>query len=122
MLPAMTSMQSVATGPPVDTAIVGFSSSVHVFSSKQLPKKLTIYADDFRWCCSAAQQRSCHKCHFFWIDHASALQHELCSVMVFRSQCNCAVRDHISYQAWLPGSCSEAMEAACMCTGSTTGS
>ena len=45
----MTTVQSVAAGPPQETDIVGFGKSVHVFASKQQPKKLTIYADDYRW-------------------------------------------------------------------------
>ena len=31
-----------------DVAIVGFGKSVEIFSSKQLPKKLTVFGDDFR--------------------------------------------------------------------------
>ena len=54
LLPAMTSVQSVAAGPPRDIGIVGFGKAVHVFSSKQQPKRLTIYAADFR------QELNCH--------------------------------------------------------------
>ncbi|KAK9796984.1 hypothetical protein WJX73_006710 [Symbiochloris irregularis] len=50
VLPAMTSVQSVAAGPPAELTIVAFGKAVHVFSSKQQPKRLTIYTDDFRQC------------------------------------------------------------------------
>ena len=33
---------------PPDVAVVGFGRTVHVFGSKQRPKKLTIYGSDFR--------------------------------------------------------------------------
>ncbi|KAK9829312.1 hypothetical protein WJX72_005143 [[Myrmecia] bisecta] len=48
LLPSMPSMQSIAGGPPQDIHIVGFGKTVDVFSSKQKPKKLTIYGSDFR--------------------------------------------------------------------------
>lgn len=38
---------SLGHSPP--TLVVGFGKMVDVFSSKQRPKKLTIYGDDFRY-------------------------------------------------------------------------
>ena len=49
VLPAMPSVQgssSGAAGRPV--CVAGFGKVVDVFTSKQRPKKLTIYGDDFK--------------------------------------------------------------------------
>lgn len=39
-----------------EVAIVGFGRMVEVYSSKQKPKRLTIYCDDFRWVQGARTQ------------------------------------------------------------------
>ena len=44
----MPSIQSIFRPLQPAVHIVGFGKTVHVFSSKQKPKKLTIYGSDFR--------------------------------------------------------------------------
>ena len=48
LLPSMPSIQSIFRPLQPVVHIVGFGKTVHVFSSKQKPKKLTIYGSDFR--------------------------------------------------------------------------
>lgn len=43
LIPAMPGIGGGAS----DVTVVGFGKSVHVFSSKQAPKKLTIFGSDF---------------------------------------------------------------------------
>lgn len=43
LIPAMPGIGGAAS----DVTVVGFGKSVHVFSSKQAPKKLTIFGSDF---------------------------------------------------------------------------
>lgn len=43
LIPAMPGIGAGAS----DVTVVGFGKSVHVFSSKQAPKKLTIFGSDF---------------------------------------------------------------------------
>ena len=47
-MPQMPSVHSSQAGLP-PRFVVGFGKMVEVFSSKQRPKKLTIYGDDFKW-------------------------------------------------------------------------
>ena len=46
LVPCMPGLGAGALPPEV--AVVGFARAVHVFDSKQRPKKLTIYGSDFR--------------------------------------------------------------------------
>ncbi len=46
LLPVCNQGDTGGTGPP---AIVGFGRLTHVFESKQRPKKITVYCDDFRY-------------------------------------------------------------------------
>eukprot|EP00884_Botryococcus_braunii_P014588 jgi/Botrbrau1/2312/Bobra.39_1s0001.1 len=47
-LVALPYMGAVGTGPPPDVRVIGFGATVDVFASKQQPKKLQMYGDDFR--------------------------------------------------------------------------
>ena len=47
VMPQMPTVHSSQAGLP-PKFVVGFGKMVDVFSSKQRPKKLTIYGDDFR--------------------------------------------------------------------------
>lgn len=48
LLPSMPSIQSIFRPLQPAVHIVGFGKTVHVFRSKQKPKKLTMYGSDFR--------------------------------------------------------------------------
>lgn len=48
MMPAMPSVQGPSIEATVPVHVAGFGKVVDVFSSKQRPKKLTIYGDDFK--------------------------------------------------------------------------
>ena len=47
-MPWMPSMGGMQGALPPEVAVVGFGRTVHVFGSKQRPKKLKIYGSDFR--------------------------------------------------------------------------
>ena len=48
LVPWMPSVGGMQGAPPPEVSVVGFGRSVHVFGSKQRPKKITIYGSDFR--------------------------------------------------------------------------
>ena len=49
LVPWMPTVARIIGGPPPQAVIVGFGHTTHVFNSKQKPRKVTIFGDDFRY-------------------------------------------------------------------------
>lgn len=72
LMPAMPSVQASASLAAAQAVhVAGFGKVVDVFSSKQRPKKLTIYGDDFRCHCLLCYNTRVHTACFVCLNLSS---------------------------------------------------